>query len=166
MNSIYYHKATISDISILVENRILFALELSGEQSQEAIETIRKQLTHFFLRSITDQTSISFIAKCNGTVAGIGSMLVRETPGNFKNPTGKWGYIMNMYTLPAYRRKGICKSILDLLVEDGKKYSITAFELHATKTGEMVYVQNGFEIHREPTYRKYISKIISYDNEK
>jgi hypothetical protein len=77
-------------------------------------------------------------------------------PGNFKNPSGKWGCIMNMYTLPAYRRKGICKGILNLLVDEGKKYGITAFELHATIDGEKVYVQDGFIHHNEPTLRKYV----------
>ncbi len=74
-------------------------------------------------------------------------------PGNLKNPSGKWGYIMNMFTVPEFRRKGICKSILNLFVEEGKKIGITAFELHATKEGEMVYTQ-GFIHHNEPTLRK------------
>lgn len=33
---------------------------------------------------------------------------------------------------------------------------VTGFELHATKEGEMVYKQNGFVIHDEPTYRMII----------
>lgn len=158
MNNITYHKATINDTSILVENRILFALELSGGQNQEAIQALSKQMTNYFSKAIADNTCISFIAKCDGIVAGIGSIHLRETPGNFKNPTGKWGYIMNMYTVPNFRRKGICKDILNLLVEEGKKNGITAFELHATIEGELVYKQNGFEIHNEPTYRKFTTQ--------
>lgn len=164
MNNITYHKATINDSSILVEYRILFAIELSGEQNQEAIQELSKQMTNYFSKATADNTCISFIAKCDGVVAGIGSVLLRETPANFKNPTGKWGYIMNMYTIPTFRRKGICKSILALLVEEGKKYGITAFELHATSEGEFVYKQNGFEIHNEPTYRKFTNETNKTDN--
>jgi predicted acetyltransferase len=159
MNTLTYHKATVNDISILVEHRILFALELSGEQNQEAIQALSEQMANYFSKATADNTCISFIAKCDGKVAGIGSVHLRETPGNFKNPTGKWGYIMNMYTIPTFRRKGICKRILDLLVEEGMKCGITAFELHATNEGEFVYRQNGFEIHNEPTYRKFTTKI-------
>jgi hypothetical protein len=36
--NITYHKAIIEDVSALVNNRILFALELSGMQNEEAIE--------------------------------------------------------------------------------------------------------------------------------
>ena len=156
MDNITYHKATVEDTSILVEQRIQFTQELSGKQNAEIVSDLRNQMTNYFSNATADNTCISFIAKCDGAVAGIGSMHVRNTPGNFKNPTGKWGYIMNMYTLPDYRRKGICKALLNLLVEEGQKYGITAFELHATREGEYVYSQNGFKIHDEPTYRKFI----------
>jgi predicted acetyltransferase len=154
--NITYHKAGIEDVESLVNNRILFALELSGVQNEESIQSLRNQMTQYFSKAMLDNTCISFIAKCDGIVSGIGSMHIREMPGNFKNPSGKWAYIMNMYTVPEYRRNGICKSILNLLVEEGKKSGITAFELHATKEGEKVYIQEGFELYHEPTFRKLI----------
>lgn len=156
MMEISYHKATIDDVSALVDNRILFALELSNEQNEEAIESLRNQMTNYFSKATVDNTCISFIAKCGEVVAGIGSVHLRDMPGNFKNPSGKWGYIMNMYTVPAFRRKGICKNILNLLVEEAKKYDYNTFELHATKEGEKLYVQEGFVHHMEPTLRKFI----------
>jgi predicted acetyltransferase len=154
--NITYHKAGIEDVESLVNNRILFALELSGVQNEESIQSLRNQMTQYFSKAMLDNTCISFVAKCDGMVTGIGSMHIREMPGNFKNPSGKWAYIMNMYTVPEYRRNGICKSILNLLVEEGKKSGITAFELHATKEGEKVYIQEGFELYHEPTFRKLI----------
>ncbi|CAN5902048.1 GNAT family N-acetyltransferase [soil metagenome] len=156
MPHITYHKATLNDIQTLVDNRILFALELSGAQSQTAIDSLKLQMTGYFSKAIAEHTCISFIAECGNEIGGIGSLMVREQPGNFKNHSGKWGYIMNMYTVPEFRRKGICKGILNALVEDGRKSGITAFEMHATKEGELVYAQNGFEIFKEPTYRKYL----------
>lgn len=154
--NITFHKATIEDVTTLVDNRILFALEFSGDQSEENIQSLRNQMTNYFSKAILDNTCISFIAKCGEVVAGIGSVHLRDMPGNFKNPSGKWGYIMNMYTIPSFRRKGVCKNILNLLVEEGKKYGITAFELHATKEGEKVYSQEGFELYHEPTFIKLI----------
>ena len=53
-------------------------------------------MTEYFSKAIQDNTCISFIAKCDEDVADIGSVHLREMPGNFKNPSGKWGYIMNM----------------------------------------------------------------------
>lgn len=156
MNQISYYRASEKDVPILVEQRILFALELAGDQQLETINLLKKQLTDYFAITTSNNSCISFIAKSGDEIAGIGSVHLREMPGNFKNPSGKWGYIMNMYTVPKFRRKGICKAILTLLVEEGKRFGITAFELHATKEGEFVYKQNGFILHPEPTYRKFI----------
>jgi hypothetical protein len=156
--NITFHKATLNDISTLVENRILFALELSNAQNEQTIGALRIQMTNYFSKATANNTCVSFIAKCDGKVAGIGSVHLREMPGNFKNPSGRWGYIMNMYTVPEFRRKGICKTILNLLVAEGKTFGVTAFELHATKDGEMVYTQEGFVHHNEPTLRKWITK--------
>jgi GNAT superfamily N-acetyltransferase len=155
---ITYHKATGNDIKILVEHRILMALELNGPQTPESVSALKKQMSTYFAKATADNSCISFIAKFDDKVVGIGSIHFREMPGGFRNPSGKWGYIMNMYTVPEFRRKGVCKGILNALVEEGTKMGITAFELHATKEGEMVYSQNGFKIHNEPTYRQFITQ--------
>ncbi len=156
-SNITYHRATQGDIHTLVNNRILFALELSGDQDKNMVQFLREQMTSYFSKATGDHSCISFIARCDGIVAGIGSVHFRQMPGNFKNPSGKWGYIMNMYTIPEFRRKGICKHILNLLVEEGRKYGVTAFELHATEAGEKVYIQEGFIQHKEPTLRKILT---------
>jgi len=149
MENISYHKATPDDIETLVEYRTRFAIELKGERPLEEINNLKKQMTNYFAKATADNTCISFIAKCGYEI--------REMPGNFKNPSGKWGYIMNMYTVPKFRKQGISTRILNELIEEGKKVGITAFELHATPAGERVYIKNGFEFHKEPTLRKYMS---------
>lgn len=156
MNDITYHKATPEDAPILAEYRTRFAIELKGERSLEVINDLRKQLTNYFSEATANDTCISFIAKNGNDIAGIGSVHIREMPGNFKNLSGKWGYIMNMYTAPEFRRRGVSTRILQELIAEGKKVGVTAFELHSTKTGEQVYLKNGFEFHTEPTLRKYI----------
>lgn len=160
MNNQYfeYYKASSSDVQTLVEKRILFTIELAGEQTTEKLHELRQQLTAYFTKTTIDRSCISIIAKCKDEVAGIGSIHLREMPGNIKNPSGIWGYIMNMYTVPEFRKKGICSEILNRLVNEGKRLGINAFELHATEIGEPVYIKNGFHLHHEPTMRKFISE--------
>ena len=156
MQNITYHKATQTDLQTLVDMRIAFSIELMGTQTQVDINNLKTQLANYFTQAI-NQTCFAYIAKQNNLVVGIGELIVRTQPGNFKNPTGIVGYLMNMYTLPAFRKQGICAQILNQLINDAKQKGITLFELHATQAGENVYVQNGFKKHTEPTYRKYIS---------
>lgn len=155
MINITYSKAEPSDAQLVADLRIQFALELSGDQPAEKIAALREQMTDYFSKATADNSCISIMAKVEDELVGIGTVHIRELPGNFKNPSGKWGYIMNMYTLPKYRRNGICRSILSRLEEEGQKLGVTAFELHATSEGEAVYVQEGFARHNEPTLRKH-----------
>ena len=71
MNEITYHKANENDIQTLVEYRIRFAIELSGEQAEEAVNKLREQMSAYFTKATAENVCISFIAKCNGTIAGI-----------------------------------------------------------------------------------------------
>jgi ribosomal protein S18 acetylase RimI-like enzyme len=155
MKSVYYFKATEADIQTLVDFRIEFIVELSGLQTDEQTALLRKHLGNYFSYAIKQKLYICWIAKSENNIVGIGGMSIREQPGNFRNPSGKSGYIMNMYTVPGFRRKGICSTLLKKLMETAKEMGIEAFELHATKDGEPVYEKNGFQIHNQPTYRKY-----------
>jgi ribosomal protein S18 acetylase RimI-like enzyme len=156
MSAIYYRKTTIDDLQTLVDYRVEFLLDFWGEQSQDAIEALKINAESYFEKTLTDDSYVCFLALSDETIAGIGGMIIRQQPGNFKNPTGLFGYLVNMYTIPSFRRKGICSTILEMLIKEGRKRGISAFELHATKEGEPVYQKHGFKIHNEPTYRKYI----------
>src|SRR5689334_2344234 len=108
-----YSKATIDDLQLLINYRIEFMVEFLGPQTDETTEALTDGLRGYFSRALTDGSYICYLAKENNSLAGIGGMVIREQPGNFKNPSGRVGYIMNMYTVPAFRHKGICSAILE-----------------------------------------------------
>lgn len=155
MENITCHKAGYKDLQILIDNRIAFALELAGAQTEEAIKSLGEGLKAYFTETLKTNASVWYIAKTGNTVAGIGGLVFRLHPGNFKTPSGRSGYIINMYTVPAFRKKGVCSCILNALTDEARRSDVNFFELHATKSGEFAYIKNGFIIHNEPTYRKY-----------
>jgi len=154
MPDIVYTLATPEHISILVDFRIQFLMELEGAQSQEMQAALARELEIFY-HSHLNKNYFCWFATSANEVTGIGAMTIRTHPGNFRNLRGEKAYIMNMYTVPAFRGKGICKNILNRLQQTAEERGIHSFELHATPAGEPVYVKNGFELHNEPTYRKW-----------
>ena len=62
----------------------------------------------------------------------------------YHNPSGKKAYIMNMYTHPDYRRRGIAYKTLDRLIYDIKCKGITSVSLEATAMGRPLYEKYGF----------------------
>ena len=155
MEEIAYSRATLTDLQTIVNLRVIFASEFSGQQSLGSIQEFKKYNQEYLERSIQNNSFIVYLARHGGEMAGIGGMVIREQPGSFKNPTGKVGYLMNMYTFPSFRKRGICSEILKLLLAEAANMGIKAFELHASKDGESVYKQHGFEMHSEPTYRRH-----------
>ena len=62
----------------------------------------------------------------------------------YHNQSGNKAYIMNMYTAPEFRRRGIAYTTLDLLVEEAKNRRIQAISLEATAMGRPLYEKYGF----------------------
>ena len=50
---------------------------------------------------------------------------------------------MNIYTAPEYRKKGIGRNVLDILVSDCKKRGVGQITLDTTKMGRSLYEKYG-----------------------
>lgn len=156
MSEIVYKQATVEDAHILIDNIIAFSREYNGNIDPEIEKQLRESQAAFFKEAIPNKTYIGWYAMINNEAVAIGGLCIRLQPGNIKNISGRMGYVFSMYTKPEHRKKGISSHILNKLLETGKEMGITAYELHATKDGEPVYVKNGFILFKEPTYRKII----------
>ena len=58
------------------------------------------------------------------------------------------GYIMSVYTKPAYRRRGISRALLDLAIEEGRRRGLRRLVLHPTDDGRPLYESLGFRSYR------------------
>lgn len=153
--TITYHRADTTDIGLLADARIAFLTEFWGPQDEAVTAKLRTELLRYFADTLPNENYICWYAMCNNEFAGIGGMAVSRKPGSFRAPDGRSGYIMNMYTVPEFRRRGIGRAILEKLMESGRQAGITFFELHAAEQGVSLYRKNGFMLHNEPTFRKF-----------
>lgn len=157
MKTLSYHRATTKNVDMICEMRIAFLNSYHGEQSSNTPISLKENLKKYFNTALENNSAICWYAKSGNDIAGIGFMEIHDQPGNFKNPVGKIGHVMNMYTIKNFRRNGICTAILNKLVESAKQLGVNAFELHASEEGMPVYLKNGFHLHKEPTMRMYLN---------
>lgn len=75
---------------------------------------------------------------------GAGGVSFYQVMPTYHNPTGRKAYIMNMYTAPEFRRRGIAFHTLDLLVKETKKQGVSQISLEATEMGRPLYERYGF----------------------
>ncbi|MFC2078019.1 GNAT family N-acetyltransferase [Candidatus Bipolaricaulota bacterium] len=93
-----------------------------------------------------------------GELIGSIGLVVHSVPPSPRNLVGRVGYIMNLVTLPAHRRKGIAGALLDHVLGVVRSEGIPVASLHATRIGRGIYERAGFAIDEElPEMRRTLS---------
>ena len=63
----------------------------------------------------------------------------------FDHPTGKRAHLMNVYTNAEYRRQGIARQMVTMLLDEAKEKGVTYVSLDTTQSGELLYKALGFD---------------------
>ncbi len=137
-------KATLNDSDVLIDFRIIFLKEIQESPPPKEIETFKKSLKEFFLDKMRSNEFIAWLAELDNDIIATSGLSFLQKPPHFINMTGKFAYIMNMYTKPEWRRKGIGSALLEKLFEEIKNRGIRSIVLHATPSGKPLYEKFGF----------------------
>lgn len=142
--SITYKKATIKDIGELVKTRIT-VLRAANKLSEDIdMSLVEKKSFEYYKNALARGEHIAYLAYDKEKFIAAGGVSFYQVMPTYHNPTGKKAYIMNMYTSPEYRRKGIAINTLDLLVKEVRKKGITYISLETTENGRPLYEKYGF----------------------
>lgn len=141
---IEYRKATINDLAVLTETRIEVLRAANRLKDNVDMSEVRRQSEEYYISALNNDTHVAYLVYDEEKIIGTGGISYFQVMPTYHNPTGRKAYIMNMYTNPEYRRKGIALKTLDLLVEDAKAKRITAISLEATDMGKPLYEKYGF----------------------
>ena len=87
---------------------------------------------------------ITVLAFDGNEVVGCASMSFMRIMPTFSHPTGKRAHLMNVYTRNEFRRQGIARKMVELLIEETWKKGVTEISLDATESGRPLYVSMGF----------------------
>jgi GNAT superfamily N-acetyltransferase len=72
-------------------------------------------------------------------------LVIWERPANYEGlESGKLGYLLNFYTIPEARGKGVCTQLLCRLIEEAKLIGLKYLHLNATRKGINIYRKAGF----------------------
>lgn len=139
-----YKRATIEDIDILTETRIEVLRAANKLSDDTDMDEVKEQTYNYYKKALYDGTHIVYLVFDERRFIGAGGVSFFQVMPTYHNPSGNKAYIMNMYTKPEYRRKGIAYKTLDMLVKEAKTRGITAISLEATDAGRPLYEKYGF----------------------
>lgn len=139
-----YKKASPEDIDFLTETRIQVLRAANKLSEEEDMMLVKEQSYKYYKESFITGCHAAYLVFAGEKFAGAGGVSFFKVMPTFHNPTGEKAYIMNMYTNPEYRRKGIAYKMLDLLTGEAAKRGITHISLEATEMGRPLYEKYGF----------------------
>ena len=139
-----YKKATIADIDLLVKTRIEVLRAANGLADDTDMTEVEHRSYAYYRKALQDNTHTAYLAFDGDRFAGAGGISYYQVMPTFHNPSGNKAYIMNMYTRPEYRRQGIARLMLDILISDAKARGIRFITLEATQAGRPLYINAGF----------------------
>ena len=139
-----YKKAVLEDIEILTETRIIVLRAANQLSDDVEMYDVKEHSYLYYQKALSEDSHVGYLVFDGNEFVGAGGISFFQVMPTFHNPTGKKAYIMNMYTKPEYRRKGIAYKILDLLVAEAKQRGIHAISLEAKDIGKPLYEKYGF----------------------
>jgi GNAT superfamily N-acetyltransferase len=179
--SLIVREVTAHDIPVMVKYRLDYLTELQGDMSLSYRKELSENLNRFISSSIGEGNMYAVIAEYstsglsdqeeNLQIEGntgqkhdenapipvaFGAMLYKRVPGDAKSAFYVEADILNMYTVPSERRKGISSRVLENLIAHAKEEGVAKLALHTSKDGVNLYKKYGFS---EAAY-PYLERII------
>lgn len=139
-----YRKATWKDMELLVASRVEILRDANGLPQDTDMSQVERESRAYFQRALEDGSCICYLAFDGDRLAGVGGVSFYQVMPTYYTPTGQKAYIMNMYTSPDFRRKGIAYHILDLLIREIRNRGVVYIALEATDMGRPLYEKYGF----------------------
>lgn len=140
----FYKKAGIGDLEVLVATRTEVLRAANQLPDHTNMSVVEAESRKYYLGALENDTHAAYLVYDGDKVIGAGGISFYEVMPTFHNTSGKKAYIMNMYTNPAYRRKGIAGRTLSLLLKEAEDRGISQITLEATQAGRPLYQKYGF----------------------
>jgi|SRR5579883_3304432 len=137
-------RASENDIATLAEMRIAFLKETASFFGREVSSELENATRDYLDAAIPTGDFIAWLAEADGQVVGTSGLVFFKRPPTPGSLAGLDAYILNMYTVPAWRGRGIAKSLLKETLDYVKTTPARRALLRATDAGRALYEKFGF----------------------
>lgn len=137
--------ATAADLDALLTLRIAMFRELAKVPDDDPLTDFIEATRLYLARALPRGEFLAFVAEAEGRIVATSGLVFFQRAPIRRNLSGREAYILNMYTVPAWRGQGIAQALVEWIVE----YVRTETEakhvfLHAAPSARPVYERAGF----------------------
>jgi len=137
--------ATLNDCATILHHRRSMFQDM-GQGTPEQLQQMF-DLTAPWLRSaLSDGSYRGWLAEnADGTVVAGGGVLLSSWPASPFDPLTRRAVILNVYTEPEFRRRGLALQIMHTILDWLKAEGFRSVVLHASDAGRPLYESLGFQ---------------------
>ena len=137
-------KGTLADLDIVMRHRRQMFIDM-GYRDESALAATQTTSKPFFAERMKNQTYHAWFVEdaARNVVAG-GGVVIFDYHSNPTDPLPKRPMVVNVYTEPSFRRRGIARALMNVIVDWCREYGFGTIILHASDEGRPLYESLGF----------------------
>lgn len=139
---IRFREATVNDIEALADLR----WQMSSEYEKGAVT--REQYIAAYYESVRDELAqgryVAWLAEVDGQPVACTVLIWWSMPPNIEELHRRRGYVSSVFTHPDYRRLGLARGLMELLVARARDLHISKLLLNSSSMGRPLYLSMGF----------------------
>ncbi len=138
-------EATTDDIKIVMHHRRSMFFDM-GYRDEAALAAMVATSEPFFLKGLSMGSYRGwFVEEPAGKVIAGGGIIILDYHSSPLDPLAKRPVIVNMFTEPEFRRRGLARKLMNIMIDWCKKEGFGTVLLHASDEGRPLYESLGFE---------------------
>lgn len=142
--TIEYRRAGLGDLELLVQVRALVLKAANDLPEGTDMAPVEGPSREYYARALAEGSHVAYLAWAGDELAGAGGICFYRVMPTWHEPDGRRGYIMNLYTAPAFRRRGVARGMLERLTAEARARGVKQLSLEATPMGRPLYEAFGF----------------------
>jgi GNAT superfamily N-acetyltransferase len=136
--------ATLKDCGVILHHRRSMFQDMN-EGTAEDLDRMVEVTSHWLPRALTDGSYRGWLAEDSDrrVVAG-GGILLPLWPAGPRDPYACRALIINVYTEPEFRGRGLARRLMSLMIDWLKDHDFRSVSLHTSSAGRQLYETLGF----------------------
>ncbi len=135
--------ARVEDAAVIAEHRRQMFAD-AGFAEVPAMAAMVGNFVEWVRPRLEDGSYLGWLVEEEGVVVAGAGVWVMEFPPHWMDAAPARAYLLNFYTEPAWRGKGMAGELLRAALGEVKRRGIRVATLHASKFGRPIYERYGF----------------------
>jgi GNAT superfamily N-acetyltransferase len=139
-------RAKLDDLDVLVRLRLELLREVGDLTNDASAATVAEANRRYLSEKMPKGDFVAWIAETDSRIVGTSGLVFLQGPPEEGNVSGREAYVMNMYTTPDWRGKGVATALTREVIDFVRGTDATRIWLRTTEDGKHIYEKAGFVV--------------------